>query len=104
MGDGELTVPEPPAPPDPAPPVAEVAPAPVVSPFARKNYVSHTKADFTAILKLIEMRFGLPSLTKRDAAQMDMTEFFDFVDVPWWTPPTPPPQFVDRPCYLNQLP
>jgi hypothetical protein len=35
---------------------------------------------------------------------MDMTEFFDFVNVPWWTPPTPPPQFTDGPCYLNQLP
>lgn len=76
----------------------------VISPFAKKHYVSHTPADYTAILKLIETRFGLPSLTKRDAAQMDMTEFFDFVNVPWWTPPTPPPQFVDRPCYLNQLP
>jgi phospholipase C len=76
----------------------------VISPFTKKNYVSHTTADYTAILKLIETRFGLPSLTKRDAAQMDMTEFFDFVNVPWWTPPTPPPQFTDRPCYLNQLP
>lgn len=76
----------------------------VISPFTKKHYVSHTPADYTAILKLIETRFGLPSLTKRDAAQMNMTEFFDFVNVPWWTPPTPPPQFTDRPCYLNQLP
>ena len=76
----------------------------VISPFTKKHYVSHTPADYTAILKLIETRFGLPSLTKRDAAQMDMTEFFDFANAPWWTPPTPPPQFTDRPCYLNQLP
>jgi phospholipase C len=60
----------------------------VVSPFTKKNYVSHTPADFTAILKLIETRFGLDPLTARDAAQMDMTEFFDFVNVPWATPPT----------------
>jgi phospholipase C len=76
----------------------------VISPFTKKNYVSHTPADYTAILKLIETRFGLPSLTKRDAAQMDMTEFFDFVNVPHWTPPTPPPQLTNGPCYLNQLP
>jgi phospholipase C len=76
----------------------------VISPFSKKHYVSHTVADYTAILKLIETRFGLPSLTKRDAAQMDMTQFFDFVNVPWWTAPTPPAQFTGQPCYLNQLP
>lgn len=76
----------------------------VISAFTKKNYVSHTSADYTAILKLIETRFGLPSLTKRDGAQMDMTEFFDFANAPWWTPPTPPPQLTDRPCYLNALP
>ena len=60
----------------------------VVSPFTKKNYVSHTVADYTAILKLIETRFNLQPLTQRDAAQMDMTEFFDFTNVPWKTPPS----------------
>ena len=59
----------------------------VVSPFTKKNFVSHTVADYTAILRLIETRFGVNGLTKRDAAQMDMTEFFDFQNVPWATPP-----------------
>jgi phospholipase C len=76
----------------------------VISPFARKNYVSHTKADFTAILKFIETRFGLPALTRRDAAQMDMTEYFDFTNPPWLTPPVPPVQSTSSPCYLNRLP
>jgi phospholipase C len=76
----------------------------VVSPFTKKNYVSHTTADYTAILKLIETRFGLPTLTKRDAAQMDMTEFFDFAGVPWATPPSPPAQATNAPCYLDHLP
>ena len=76
----------------------------VVSPFTKKNYVSHTVADYTAILKLIETRFGVPALTKRDAAQMDMTEFFDFVNVPWATPPAPPAQNSTDPCYLDHLP
>ncbi|HET7208189.1 MAG TPA: alkaline phosphatase family protein [Terriglobales bacterium] len=79
-------------------------PSIVVSPFTRKGYVSHTKADYTAILKLIETRFGLPSLTRRDAAQMDMTEFFDFADAPWLTPPSPPAQPANGACYLDHLP
>ncbi len=76
----------------------------VVSPFTKKNYVSHTFADHTAILKLIETRFKIATLTNRDAAQMDMTEFFDFVNMPWKTPPAPPTQSTSDPCYLNQLP
>ena len=76
----------------------------VISPFSRKNYVSHTVADYTAWMKLVETRFNLPSLTKRDAAQMDMTEFFDFVNVPWQVPPTPPVQPTNGACYLNHLP
>jgi phospholipase C len=76
----------------------------VVSPFTKKNYVSHTVADLTAILKLIETRFNVPSLTKRDAAQMDMTEFFDFTNPPWVTPPIPPVQATNGACYLDHLP
>ena len=60
----------------------------VVSPFTKKNYISHTVMDYTAILKLIETRFSLQPLTQRDAAQPDMTEFFDFTNVPWATPPS----------------
>jgi phospholipase C len=75
----------------------------VVSPFARRNYVSHTPADYTAILKLIETRFGLASLTKRDAAQMDMTEFFDFRNVPWPSPPVPPTQTTSGVCNFQSL-
>jgi len=76
----------------------------VISPYTKQHYVSHTPADTTAILKLIETRFNLPALTKRDAAQMDMTEFFDFSNPAWLTPPTPPVQNVSDPCYLNKLP
>ena len=70
----------------------------VVSPFTKKNYVSHTVADYTAMLKLIETRFNLQPLTKRDAAQIDMTEFFDFQNIPWATPPTPPAQSQSGTC------
>lgn len=75
----------------------------VISPFTKKNYVSHTFADYTAMLKLIETRFNLPSLTARDNNQPDMTEFFDFVNVPWKTPPTPPTQVRNLPCVLETL-
>ena len=76
----------------------------VISPYARQHYVNHTVADYTAILKLIETRFKLPALTKRDAAQMNMTQFFNFNFPPWMTPPTPPAQNTSGSCYLNQLP
>lgn len=76
----------------------------VISPFTRKNYVSHTVADYTAILKFIETRFNLPNLTHRDAAQMDMTEFFDFQNPPWTTPPTPPAQVTTKLCDETAVP
>jgi phospholipase C len=76
----------------------------VVSPYTKKHFVDHTVADYTAILKLIETRFNLAPLTKRDAAQPDMTEFFNFNFPPWLTPPSPPVQSQSEPCYLNSLP
>ena len=61
-------------------------------------------ADHTAILKFIEARFGVPALTARDAAQIDMTEFFDFT-APWLTPPSGiPSQPTNAPCYMDHLP
>jgi phospholipase C len=74
----------------------------VISPFTKPGYVSHNNADFTAMLKFIETRFNLPSLTKRDAAQIDMTEFFD------WSSPslasTNPPKQPSLQCYYDHLP
>jgi phospholipase C len=62
----------------------------VISPYALKNYVSHTVRDTTSVLAMVEARFGLQPLTGRDAAQPSMNEFFDFVNKPWATPPTLP--------------
>lgn len=70
----------------------------VVSPWVKKNYVSHVPATNTAILKFIETRFGLPSLTARDANDSDMMDFFDFSNPAWMTPPTLPVQ----PWYCDQ--
>jgi phospholipase C len=71
-------------------------PVMVVSPFVKPHFVSHVNRDTTSILKLIETRFSLPALTRRDAAGDDMTEFFDFINPPaFLTPPPLPAQPVD---------
>ena len=64
----------------------------IISPFTRRHYVSHTPMDHTAVIKFVENRFigGSAHLTARDAAQPNLLEFFDFNNVPWATPPTPP--------------
>ena len=68
----------------------------VISPFVKPHFVSHTNRELTSILKLIETRFNLPALTRRDAAADDMTEFFDFVNPPaFLTPPVLQAQPVD---------
>lgn len=71
----------------------------VISPFAKANYVSHTVYDTTAVLTLIEKRFGVAALTNRDKSQADMSvDFFDFTNAPWATPPTPPSQNTNGTC------
>jgi phospholipase C len=69
----------------------------VLSPFTRKHYVSHVPMDHTAIIKLVETRFlgNSASLTRRDMAQPDLLDFFDFTKVPWLTPPSGVPQPFD---------
>lgn len=73
----------------------------VVSPWTKQHYVSHTPMDYTAILKFIEKRFGVPSLTARDAAAPDMTEFFDFTNPTFMTPPNLPAQPTTGTCNKN---
>lgn len=73
----------------------------VISPFSKKNYVSHTVYDTTAVLAMVEKRFGVAALTARDKSQPDMsTDFFDFTNVPWATPPKPPSQNTNGACSL----
>jgi phospholipase C len=70
----------------------------VVSPFAKPHFVSHRVRDITSVLKLIETRFGLQPLTQRDAWADDMTEFFDFNNPQWLTPPALPGQPTNGVC------
>jgi phospholipase C len=54
--------------------------------------VSHIPMDHTAVIKFVENRFigGSAHLTARDATQPNLLDFFDFNNVPWATPPSPP--------------
>ena len=70
-------------------------PVALVSPFARPHFVSHVVNDHTSILHFIETRFGLPSLTNRDANANPMLEFFDFTHPHFARPPTLAPAVVD---------
>ena len=56
-----------------------------ISPFSKPHYVSHVVADHTAILAMIEKRFKLKPLTKRDAGNLQtdpLEDLFDFRHAP----------------------
>ena len=52
-------------------------PAVVVSPYAKRSYVSHRLYDHTSILAMVERKWNLPALTYRDANANDLTDFLD---------------------------
>jgi len=69
----------------------------VISPWAKPHYVSHTVGDHTSILHFIEWRFGMPSLTNRDAKANLLLDEFDFSSPHLLTPPALPTPTV-TPC------
>jgi phospholipase C len=77
----------------------------VVSPYARRHYVSHTPMDHTAIIKFVENRFigSAAHLTNRDAAQPNLLDFFDFNVAPWASPPSPPAASSASACNVGNL-
>ena len=62
-------------------------PCAVVSPWARPGYVSHKVFDHTSILKLVETKWNLPALTRRDANASNMLDMLDFSHPAFRTPP-----------------
>ena len=54
----------------------------IISPFAKSGYISHEVYDFTSILKFVEKRFGLASLTTRDAQAAAPFDSFNFDQKP----------------------
>ena len=66
-------------------------PAVIVSPYARPEFVSEQVYDHTSVLKLIERKWNLPPLTRRDAAAADPLEMLDLDGEPFFaTPPSLP--------------
>jgi phospholipase C len=52
-------------------------PAFVISPFAKRHHVSHVVHDHTSVLKLIETKFNLGALTRRDANASNLLDCLD---------------------------
>ena len=67
----------------------------VVSPWSRPGFVSHIVHDHTSILRTIELRFGVPALTHRDALAHPMNDFFDFSHPTFLHPPALPAATLD---------
>ena len=57
-------------------------PAGVVSPYAKPDYVSHVVHDHTSVLKLLETKWNLPALTRRDANASDLLDMVDLTAKP----------------------
>jgi phospholipase C len=66
-------------------------PAVIVSPYARPGYLCSKTLDHTSVLKLIEEKWNLPSLTRRDAAAASPLDCLDLDAEPAFaTPPKLP--------------
>ncbi len=62
-------------------------PTVVVSPWARRNYISNVVQDHTSITAFIERKWNLPAMTFRDANAQPMTDYFDFSAPAFAEPP-----------------
>jgi phospholipase C len=57
-------------------------PAVIVSPYARRDCVLSEVFDHTSVLKLVEEKWNLPALTRRDAAAISPIGALDFTAAP----------------------
>jgi phospholipase C len=75
-------------------------PAVAVSPWARRGFVSHDIYGFESILKLIEYRYGLSPLTRRDAYARNIGHSFDWESRPRLDVPSlpDPPNVASAQC------
>ena len=54
----------------------------VVSPWAKRGYISHQQHEFGSFLHFTEEVFNLPSLETRDATSDDLSDCFNFTQTP----------------------
>ncbi len=74
-------------------------PTVLVSPFTQRRRVCRTVFDHSAILRLVEWRFGLQPLTPRDAASANIADVLDFRPPPRRRPEiVVPPDPGPDPC------
>ena len=59
----------------------------VISPFARRNHVSHVTHDHTSVLRFIETKFNLGALTRRDANASNLLDCLDLRNPPAFLEP-----------------
>ncbi|HEY2577914.1 MAG TPA: alkaline phosphatase family protein [Streptosporangiaceae bacterium] len=62
-------------------------PCSLISPWSRKNYVSHNVFDHSSICKLAETKWNLPAMTFRDANASNMLDMLDFKHPAFAKPP-----------------
>lgn len=70
-------------------------PSGLVSPYAKADYVSHVTYDHTSILKLLETKWNLPAMTRRDAAAANLLDMVDFSSKPHFLHPPKLPAPAD---------
>jgi phospholipase C len=61
----------------------------VISPWARRHFVSHAQHEHTSITRFIEAVYDLPALTARDANSDALLDMFDFGCAPDAVPDAP---------------
>jgi phospholipase C len=71
-------------------------PCMIISPWAKRATVNSMQFDHTSVLKLIEDRWGLPALARRDQAANDLTNAMDFANPPNYSIPA-----IDQSARLN---
>lgn len=71
----------------------------VISPYAKKNYISHNLSEFSSFDKFVEDDFGLANLGQHDSLGQisDLMDYFDFSQTPQ------PPLILKHIGYSGQL-
>jgi phospholipase C len=71
-------------------------PSAIISPYSKRNYVSHVTHDHTSVLKLVETKWNLGALTYRDANADNLLDSVNLRARPaFLEPPTLPAPALD---------